>query len=52
MGVSTHSLISGQSSQQVDADSIGLYYDIDTSLLPEAFQPFHQVKALLLMGHY
>lgn len=28
-------------------DNIGLYYDINKALLPEAFQQFHQVSSTL-----
>lgn len=37
------SVVTGLGSQQMGVDHIGLYYDINKALLPEAFQQFHQV---------
>ncbi|WIA39381.1 hypothetical protein OEZ86_005486 [Tetradesmus obliquus] len=36
------SLITKHSSKQLAAEHIGLYYDFNKALVPEAFRPFHQ----------
>lgn len=43
--LSLNRLLSGLGSQQLGASEIGLYYDLNKALLPEAFQPFHQVNS-------
>lgn len=40
-----HRLLTGLGSKEIDPQHIGLYYDLNKSLVPEAFQAFHQVRA-------
>jgi hypothetical protein len=40
-------LITGQSSKELGAEHVGLYYDFNKGLVPEAFRPFHQVRLVM-----